>query len=263
MADFNIKSKRDEEVESLAMSLRRNKLASSDSEARRMAEEMLTTSKKVQDDFAEKEKRLYGSQKKVPEVELAHKQMEQLASNIARGKTNVRIDISEIDVSKPLKDLVRDEYDDFEKEDDEVAEELKEEPGKEVKSETSELSEEPSEETVRPEEEPSEEHESSDDEGDVGPGDEPSEPLQADEFGDDEGDKGEDKDDSEEESAKDKPSEETSEESSEDEGGDPDFSVKEIDNREQLKKSEEERRKEREKMAESKVDLNSMFNVHK
>ncbi len=271
MADFNIKSKRDEEIESLAMNLRRNRLASSDSEARRMAEEMLRTSKKVQDDFAEREKRIYGGGRESPEVELAHKQMEQLASNIAQGKSNVRIDIPELDVNKPLKDIIGDDSD-YEKEDDEEVM-VKEEPQEEVQEEAGgDAGEEGEPEEVEPEEESSEELVVDEEPDDAGPGDAPEEPVQVDE--DDGSDDGSDKndddesgDDSEEEPA-DAPIDETEKEEASDDcagpiEGEPDFSVKELDNSEQLRKSEEERKAEVSKMEESKINLANMFNVNK
>lgn len=258
MADFNIKSKRDEEIESLAMNLRRNKLASSDSEARRMAEEMLRTSKKVQEDFVEREKRMYGGQaSKDPEIELAHKQVEQLASNLAQGKTNVRIDIPEIDVNKPLKEIVGDDPD-YEKEDDEevmVKEEFQEEPVEEAGLEANEPEEEPvvgvvDEESVS-----------------IVSGEVADEAVRAEE--DDSGNGDDDSDDgSEEESPGDAPIDDTEKEEASDEcegpiEGEPDFSVKEIDNNEQLRKSEEERKAEISRMEESKIDLSSVFNANK
>jgi len=272
MADFNIKSKRDEEIESLAMNLRRNKLASSDSEARRMATEMLSTSKKVQEDFAQREKRMYGDQTtKSPEVELAHKQIEQLASNLAQGKSNVRIDIPEIDVNKPLKEIVGEESD-YEKEDDEEVV-VKEEPQEEVQEDSGdETGDEVEPEEIEPEEKPSEELVVDEEPGDAGPGDAPEEPVQVNE-GDDSDDSGEEggADDSSDESEKepaDAPIDDTEMEEASDEcespiEGEPDFSVKELDNSEQLRKSEEERKAELSKMEESKIDLSNMFNVNK
>jgi len=286
MADFSIKSKHDEEVEELARNLRRNRLASSDSEASRMAEEMLSTGKKVHDDFAERERKIYGDQKKNPEVELAHKQIEQLASNLARGRANVRIDIPEIDVSKPLKELVR-ENEALEAEDDEVATEVKEGPAGEPQEEpseeaTEEQTEEPEEEPEAEEQEPEdaeaeapkeaeEELKLDDDQGDVGPGDEPAEPVQIDEprKDDDEdrdegGDKDDDKSGDDSVFAKEASSEEGEHPDGDDgEEGESDFTVKEIDNSEQLKKSDEERKAERANMPESKVDLSNMFKVNK
>ena len=274
MADFNIKSKRDEEIESLAMNLRRNRLASSDSEARRMAEEMLSTSKKVQEDFAEREKRIYGDQKKNPEIELAHKQMEKLASNIAQGRPNVRIDIPELDVNKPLKEIVGEDSD-YEKEDDEEVV-VKEQPQEQFGEEAGEESDEKGEhDEVEPEEEPAEgptdEIVVDEEPGDVGPGDEPGEPVQVDEDDDsgDDGDEGSDDDsgeDSDEKPEEDAPIDEKEKEEASDDAsdeGDPDFSVKELDISEQLRKSEEEKKAELAKMAESKVDLSNMFNVNK
>src|SRR4030042_1831435 len=206
MADFNIKSKRDEEIEALAMNLRRNKLASSDSEARRMAEEMLSTSKKVQDDFVEREKRIYGGEKKTPQDE---------------GKEETSEEPSE------------EEPDQGEGEEISVDEGDDEEPG------------------------------------DVGPGDEPGEPLQAEE-GDDEGGDDDDKpepgadDEGAEDEDKDSDGDlgiDASEEGSGEGSGEEDFSVKEIDNNEQLKKSEDDRKKEIEKMPESRIDLSNVFNA--
>jgi hypothetical protein len=282
MADFNIKSKHDEEVEELARNLRRNKLASSESEARRMAEEMVNTSKKVHDDFAEREKKIYGGEKKSPEIELAHKQVEQLATNIAKGKSNVRIDIPELDVTRPLKDLVA-EDEAYDKESDEdVGDEAEASEG-EAKEEAWDEPEQEAEEvkTDEPaEQEPSEEHvdEDDDDNGDVGPGDEPAEPVQVNKSDDDadegreeggDDDKGDDSDsgggnepepdvpvDAEKEAASD-------EGEGSDEEEEPDFTVKELDNNEQLRKSEEERKAELAKMPESRINLTNVFNVHK
>lgn len=282
MADFNVKSKHDEEVEELARNLRRNKLASSESEARRMAEEMISTSKKVHDDFAEREKKIYGSERKNPEIELAHKQVEQLATNIAKGKSNVRIDIPELDVTRPLKDLVA-EHEGYEKEDDEEAGDETEAHDAEAKEETNEEPEHEVEEvkTDEPaEQEPSEEHsdEDDDDNGDVGPGDEPAEPVQvnkpdddSDEGGDDGGDEGGDDgsgDGSERKPDDDVPVDVEKEAASDDGDGsdeeeEPDFTVKELDNNEQLRKSEEERKAELDKMPESRINLTNVFNIHK
>jgi hypothetical protein len=272
MADFNIKSKRDEEIESLAMNLRRNKLASSDSEARRMAEEMLSTSKKVQQDFAEREKRIYGDQSRNPEVELAHKQMEQLASNIAQGKHNIRIDIPELDVNKPLKDIVGDDSD-YEKEDDEEVV-VKGEPQEEVKEESGDESGEEGEpDEAEPEEESPEEITVDEEPGDVGPGDAPEEPVRVDEDDDSDDDTGDDSDDdtgddSDEKPENDAPIDDTEKEEASDDSegqgnGEDDFSVKELDNSEQLRKSEEERKVEVARMEESKINLSNMFNVNK
>ena len=270
MADFNIKSKRDEEIESLAMNLRRNKLASSDSEARRMAEEMLSTSKKVQQDFAEREKRIYGDHiNKNPEVELAHKQMEQLASNLAQGKTNVRIDIPELDMNKPLKDIVGDDSD-YEKEDDEEVV-VKGEPQEEVKEEAGDESGEEGEpDETEPEEESPEGIAVDEEPGDVGPGDAPEEPVHVDEDDDSDDDTGDDDtgEDSEEKPEKDAPIDDTEKEEASDScesqgDGEADFSVKELDNSEQLRKSEEERKAEVARMEESKINLSNMFNVNK
>lgn len=273
MADFNIKSKRDEEIESLAMNLRRNKLASSDSEARRMAEEMLSTSKKVQQDFAEREKRIYGDQtNKNPEVELAHRQVEQLASNLAQGKTNVRIDIPELDMNKPLKDIVGDDSD-YEKEDDEEVV-VKEEPQEEVSEEVGEESGEEGEpDEAEPEEESPEEIVVDEEPGDVGPGDAPEEPVRVDEDDDSDDDTGDDSDDdtgedSDEKPENDAPIDDTEKEEASDDSegqgdGEDDFSVKELDNSEQLRKSEEERKAEVARMEESKINLSNMFNVNK
>jgi uncharacterized pyridoxamine 5'-phosphate oxidase family protein len=186
MADFNIKSKRDEEVETLATNLRRNRLASSDSEARRMAEEMLSTSKKVHDDFTQREKTFYGDQKKNPEVELAHRQIEQLASNLARGKSNVRINIPEINVDKPLRELVTPEYYPEKEDDEEVVKDLGSAP-EEASTVGDESDEAPlkmpeiidERESAKPAQTGDDDDEG--DEGDVGPGDLPEEPLQAEE----------------------------------------------------------------------------------
>jgi hypothetical protein len=292
MADIGIKSKHDEEVESLAMNLRRNRLASSDSEARRMAQEMLSTGKKVQDDFAEREKKIYGTQVKNPEVELAHRQVEQLTNNISKGKSNVRIDIPELDLNKPLKDIVGEDDEYADKEDDEFVE-MKENSASESSDETpeeeqgesadepfEEVTEEPAEDAVEPgEEEPKADEEvakddEDDDSGDIGPGDAPNQPVEVekkaedDESGDDDGD-----DDSGEGGDDDKPDDDapfeaetkTSPDECDDESsdGEPDFSVKELNNSEQLKKSEDDRKAEISKMPESRISLANTFNVNK
>nr|MCK4930364.1 hypothetical protein [Nanoarchaeota archaeon] len=146
----DVKTKEELEIEKLAITLRKNKLASSEGEARRMAEEMLTTGKKVSEDFAEREKKIFGEEKKDAEVELAHKQVEQLAANIGKGKADVRIDIPGIDVNKPLRELVKEEEELVEKEDDEVAVEIAQGPKEEIKEEVAE-------EPVKEEEAPVEE----------------------------------------------------------------------------------------------------------
>jgi hypothetical protein len=301
MADIGIKSKHDEEVESLAMNLRRNKLASSDSEARRMAQEMLSTGKKVQDDFVAREKKIYGTQVKNPEVELAHRQVEQLTSNLSQGKSNVRIDIPELDLNKPLKDIVGEDDDYSEKEDDEIiemkedsaSEPAEESPGEEQAESVDELSEEVAEEPIEeageqeqeseqdekaeevsednkeveePAEEPAEPSEEEpkadedaaaddedDDSGDIGPGDAPNQPVEVEKTADDgdEDDGGDGDDDSGEGGDDDKSD------------GEPDFSVKELDGSEQLKKSEDDRKAEISRMEESRINLTNVFNVHK
>jgi hypothetical protein len=270
MADFNIKSKRDEEIESLAMNLRRNKLASSDSEARRMAEEMLSTSKKVQADFAEREKRLYGDQtNKNPEIELAHRQVEQLASNLAQGKSNVRIDIPELDENKPLREIVGDDSD-YEKEDDEEVV-VKEEPQDDVKEEAAdEAGEEAEPEEAEPEDEPFDEIVVDKEPAEAPPVDALEETVRVEEENadDDEGGDDDNDDGSEEEPADDAPIDDTEKEEASDEcegpvDGEADFSVKELDNSEQLRKSEEERKAEVARMEESKIDLGNVFNVNK
>ena len=97
------------EVERLARTLRTSRLATSESEAYRMAQEMLSTSKKVSDDHKEREKALLGAPKRNIEAENAQKIIEKITSNAAQGKPNIRIDLGELDLEKPLKELIPDE----------------------------------------------------------------------------------------------------------------------------------------------------------
>ena len=325
---MDIKTKRESEIESLAMMLRKNKLASSDSEARRMAEEMLNTSKKVSDDFADREKKYFGEQRKDAEVELAHKQIEQLASNLARGKPDVRIDLEGIDVNKPLRELIPEDEEPSETEDEDAVE-LKEEPAEKAPDEVvededlekpeleEEIPEPDSDEDVPEPEaelevpEPPRKKPFEEAEGDAGEppfkeapveealdvslseglddevpferiraGDEkvpvrkseeereetsgePAEKEDSEEVAEDEDlEKPELEEEAPEAEAEEEPSKEPSEEEPQGDSED-DFSVKELDTKEQLKKSEEERKKEKEKMAESKVNLHNVFNVNK
>jgi hypothetical protein len=93
------------EIEKLARTLKASRVATSESDAWRMAEEMLSTSKKVQDDFKAKDKALYNREKN-PEVETARAIMEKLSANMAKGMSNVRLDLKELDLNKPLKELI-------------------------------------------------------------------------------------------------------------------------------------------------------------
>jgi hypothetical protein len=123
MVDF--KSGQEEEIEKLARTLKSSKLASSESEAKRMAEEMLGIGKKVSDDFKKRENNFYNEQNKSREQQIAQKQVEMLVSNLASGKSNVRIDMAEfkgLDVNKPLKDLISEEEEPVESDDDDAVE---------------------------------------------------------------------------------------------------------------------------------------------
>lgn len=293
------KTNRDEEIERLAMMLRKNRLASSDSEARRMAAEMLETSKKVAEDFSEKEKQIYGEQRKDPEIELAHKHVEQLAANLAKGRGEVRINLEGVDLNKPLKELVAEE-ESHEEPDEDDAVELVEEPVEGIESSKS-VDEPIPEEKYAPEEaaessEPVEIEErvevhipeeleveridtsedySEGEDADRGSGDEaPVDDFPIHESEPEGAEQRESKDEAVPSESVEQSGESFDEGSSfegeskdfdEEAAGDEelDFSVKELDTKEQLQKSEEERRKEREKMPESKVDLSKMFDVNK
>ncbi|KYK27111.1 hypothetical protein AYK26_00230 [Euryarchaeota archaeon SM23-78] len=336
-----IKTKKDEEIEKLVANLRKNKLASSDSEARRMAEEMLSTSKKVSEDFAEREKRIFGEDKKSVEVELAQKRVAEISSNIARGKADVRIDVEGVDVTKPLKDIVKEQEEPIEREDDEIAvdvtptreEEVSEEPAEleaEVEFEKPELEAEETEEglevpepevpetpepeipeapehhagpeapeplepesedeipeppypeekegfwvhepepirEVEPEleedlEEKDEEPEEDIDES-VLESEEP-EPEEEPEEKPDYGDEGIEDQTVGEDEATEEPEESEPKEPSEEFGDEeePDVKIKELDESDKPKKSDEQRKKEIEKMPESKVDLSKVFKSSK
>ncbi|MBN1792093.1 hypothetical protein JW826_00180 [Candidatus Woesearchaeota archaeon] len=95
------------EVEKLAKTLRANRLAISDLEAYRMAEDMLSTGKKVNADLRAREERMGISEKKDPQVESAHKLMEKISANLASGAGRVHINLGELDTTKPLAELVR------------------------------------------------------------------------------------------------------------------------------------------------------------
>jgi hypothetical protein len=124
MGDYTPKER--QEIETLARTLKQSRLASSESEAFRMAEEMLHTNKKVHDDFKERDKQMYGEAKKSTEIENAHKMMEAITANMAKGKSDVRINIQQIDVNKPLKELVMEEEEPQEHEEDDDAVMIKE-----------------------------------------------------------------------------------------------------------------------------------------
>jgi hypothetical protein len=109
------------EIEKLARTLRASKLAVSESEAYRMATDMLSTSKKVHDDFKERDQKLYGEHKQSSEIETAHKMMEKITHNMGTGKSNVRIDIAQLDLGKPLKQLIEEQEEPIEKEDEDDA----------------------------------------------------------------------------------------------------------------------------------------------
>ena len=264
MVEIDIKTKKDAELEKLVATLKKNKLAMSDSEARRMAEEMLSTSKRVTEDFSEREKKIFGEQKKDSEVELAHKQVEQLTANIGKGKSDVRIDIEGVDVNKPLKDIVEaGEQKPVEKEDTEVAVEVDEpepsepkfEPEPEPKAIPEEPGEEPEAESEAESKEPEEAKEREDSELDEEPAkEEPkseAEPEEPDE---------EPVEEEPESELEPKPDEES--ESKDDDSG-MDVEVKELDESDKPKKSEEERKKEIDDMPESKIDLADVFKSNK
>jgi hypothetical protein len=232
---MNINNSQEEEIEKLTRTLKNSKLATSESEARRMAEEMLGISKKVASDFAEREKKIYGEQKQSRDVEVAHKQMEQLAANMAQGKSNVRLDLDEIDVNKPLRDLVKQESEPVENDEDDAVEIPDAESAEEDAVEKTETANESAPEDAEPKK--SEESVESDD----------------DNFDDDDG--SDDDKEPEEKAEEAEPSTEASEGSSED-----DFSVKELDT---PPANPESRRKEIDGMEESKIDLSSMFNANK
>jgi hypothetical protein len=108
------------EVEKLARTLKASRVAVSESEAYRMAEEMLVTSRKVHEDRKAREQEMFGRERRNVESENAQKIMEKISANMAKGR-DVRIDIDELDLEKPLKELVRDEpVQDHEEEDDAV-----------------------------------------------------------------------------------------------------------------------------------------------
>jgi hypothetical protein len=115
-----------EEVEKLARTLKQNKVAQTESEAYRMAEDMLNTGRKVQEDFKARDKAIYGQEVRNQEVETAHKLMERISTNIAKGRQDVRIDIKELDLERPLKEMVPQEEHSPEKEDDDDAVLMKE-----------------------------------------------------------------------------------------------------------------------------------------
>jgi hypothetical protein len=99
----------DAEVERLARTLRANRVVQSESEAYRMANEMLATNKKVHEDFKKRDSELYSGTVKNEESEKARIIMEKLTENLAKGRENVRIDVGELDLDKPLKDMFDDE----------------------------------------------------------------------------------------------------------------------------------------------------------
>jgi hypothetical protein len=234
-------NRQEEEIEKLVRTLKNSKIATSESDARRMAEEMLGISRKVASDFAERERKIYGDQKQSHDVDVAHKQMELLASNMGKGKSNVRLGLDEIDVEKPLRDLVKQESEPVETDEDDAVELVQEVS----------LDDEPEQKTEWAQESPKEESVSKIIESDV----------DSDDDKDDDSD--ENPEDEKEEKAEEKeaPAKEASEpEAAEESGGEDDFSVKEL---ETPPANPESRKKEIESMEESSVDLSNMFNVNK
>jgi len=252
MVDF--KSRQDEEIEKLTRTLRNSKLANSESEARRMAEEMMGISKKVADDFREREKNMYGEQKKSAEHDLAHKQMEMLAANLASGKSNARLDLSdlsELQIDKPLKDLVAEEEEPHNNEEDDAVEVS---PPAEESAAPEPAAEEPAEEKSswdKPVEE-KKEGEKEVEEVDAG------EDADVDDDPNDESEEEKSEDSSEEAPAKEAADVEAAEE---DDSEGVDFSIKELDSA--PAKSDDDRQREIKSMDESKIDLSSMFNANK
>jgi len=242
--DFN--SKMEQEIETLARTLKNSKLAVSESEARRMAEEMLSTSKKVADDFAERDKRLYGAQPKNKDVELAHKALEQITSNMGKGHSNVRINIGELDLNKPLKDMISSEEEPSDREDDDAVD-------------LSEPKSAPANDWTQSIAEPGSATASKDIESDVD--DDSNDDLDSEEEREPADTLDEEK---ELEEIKEVPLQAPVADGDSDEigeGGETDFSIKELS--EAPKKSEETRKKDIESMEESKVDLSEMFNANK
>ncbi len=276
MVDF--KSRQEDEIEKLTRTLKSSRLATSESEARRMAEEMLGISKKVADDFKKREQQILGNKKMNVEQDLAHKQMEMLAANIASGKSNARLDLSdlnELDVNKPLKDLISEQEDqpDEKEEDDAVELTSADEKVTEIddvvepadeKDSVDESLEEPSEQSSswdKPVDENKEEPKQEVEEADVG--DEGPEPDDDSEAGSEE----EKAEEAPEEDAPEKPAgEEIDPEAAEEddsegtEAGD-DFSVKELDSA--PVKSDGDRKQEIESMEESRIDLSNVFNANR
>lgn len=242
-------SKMEHEIETLARTLKNSKLAVSESEARRMAEEMLSTSKKVAEDFAERDKRLYGAQPKNKDVEMAHKALEQITSKMGKGQSNVRIDIGELDLNKPLKDMIAKEEEPSEREEDDAVDldEPKAAPANDWAQPAAEPI--PAAPAAAPSEIESDIDDDSNDDLDSEEEREPSDSkLEEEKVSEESGD-----------APVQAPADGDSDEVGE--GGETDFSIKELS--EAPKKSEEQRRKEIEEMEESKVDLSKMFNANK
>ncbi|MFH0870584.1 MAG: hypothetical protein V1866_06030 [archaeon] len=246
---MNFDSKMEQEIETLARTLKNSKLAVSESEARRMAEEMLRTSKKVSDDFAERDKRLYSTQPKSKDVEMAQKALEQITSRMGKGESNVRIDVGELDLNKPLKDMIASEEEPSDREEDDAVDlgEPKAAPANEWTQPVAEP------ESVAPAALPKEiESDVDDDLNDDLDSEEEKDPADN------------NLEEKQSEEAEEAPAQAPAADGDSDEvgeSGETDFSIKELS--EAPKKSEEQRRKEIEEMKESKVDLSKMFDASK
>lgn len=99
------------EVNNLAMTLKRNKLAHSEMEAKRMAMDMLHIGKKVADDFKKRDDAMYADARndapKDAEQARAKSHLEQLTTNMSRGR-DVRINVDQmIKVDKSVGDQMR------------------------------------------------------------------------------------------------------------------------------------------------------------
>jgi hypothetical protein len=109
-----------QEVEKLARTLRQSKVASSESDAFRMASEMLATQRKVHEDHKMREAKIYGEHLPNAEQKKATMIMEKLSENLSKGKSNVRIDVEELNLNTPLKEMVKEEESPVEEEEDDA-----------------------------------------------------------------------------------------------------------------------------------------------
>ena len=109
------------EVDKLARTLKNSRVAVSESEAYRMAEEMLSIGKKVSDDFKQRDEKIYGQHRQDSEMKTAQKMVEKISQNMGAGKSDGRVDIQQLDLGKPLKQLVEEQEEPiYEDEDDAV-----------------------------------------------------------------------------------------------------------------------------------------------